>query len=91
MSTLNILAGMAERRGEGYLGLPGIKRFSEGQAAARILKLLYDDDHITEEGMLLWASKTANDVSKFKTSALPFINWLEEADEESDEDDEDDE
>ena len=90
VSTLNILAGMAERRGEGYLGLPAIKRFSEGQAAARILKLLYDDDHITEEGMLLWASKTANDESKFKTSALPFINWLEEADEESDEEDEDD-
>ena len=91
VSALNVLAGMCEGRGDGYVGMPGLKRFCEGQAGARILKMLYDEDHLTEEGMLLWASKTPDEGSKFKASAIPFLNWLEEAESEDESDDDDEE
>ena len=53
--------------------------------------MLYDEDHLTEEGMLLWASKTPDEGSKFKASAIPFLNWLEEAESEDESDDDDEE
>ncbi|RKP13980.1 translation initiation factor [Piptocephalis cylindrospora] len=61
-----------------------------------VLKVLFDADLIDEEVLLKWgekASKKYVDKSiskKVKTAAIPFLNWLEEAEEESD-DDEDEE
>ena len=89
VSCLSILAGMAEGRGEAYIGLPGIKRFSEGQTASRILKVLYDDDHVSEEGLLIWANKDIEGESNFRASSASFLTWLKEADEESDDDEDD--
>lgn len=55
----------------------------------RLLKLLYDEDVVSEEAVVAWEKEAkANTVdSRFLKLAAPFIKWLQEAEEDSDEED----
>ena len=59
---------------------------------SQVLKVLYDDDVLSEEALVAWADEKENATEEervFMTKAAPFIQWLREA--ESEEDDDDDE
>lgn len=65
-----------------------------------ILKHLYDADIVEEEAMLMWAGEDGRSeeftppalkdeqVAALRAKAVPFVTWLEQADEEGDDDDE---
>eukprot|EP00873_Tetraselmis_striata_P007608 jgi/Tetstr1/427872/TSEL_017949.t1 len=56
----------------------------------RLLKLLYDEDVVSEEAVLAWDKQTRATTgdSRFLKLAGPFIKWLEEAEEDSGEESE---
>lgn len=60
----------------------------------QVLKVLYDEDVLSEEALVAWADEKENATEEeriFLTKAAPFIQWLREAEsEDNDDDDEDD-
>jgi hypothetical protein len=61
--------------------------------AQNVLKWLYDNDALGEDGVLAWhASKPQPGVKpEFRKAVQPFVEWLQEADESDDDDDDDEE
>ena len=74
-------------------GPPGI---TVGGVFAQMLKLMYDDDlfPVSEEAILAWADEKAGadeEDKRYVNKAMPFIKWLQEAEEESSEEDSEEE
>eukprot|EP00192_Tetraselmis_astigmatica_P001161 CAMPEP_0117697634 /NCGR_PEP_ID=MMETSP0804-20121206/29346_1 /TAXON_ID=1074897 /ORGANISM="Tetraselmis astigmatica, Strain CCMP880" /LENGTH=1323 /DNA_ID=CAMNT_0005511923 /DNA_START=85 /DNA_END=4056 /DNA_ORIENTATION=+ len=88
VAVLAAVQQLAEGRGEwGEAG----KLFTD--VSARLLKLLYDEDVVSEEAIFEWeakARKTTGD-SRFLLLAAPLIKWLREAEDEDSEEEEDEE
>lgn len=56
-----------------------------------IIKQLYDDELLEEEGVFGWAEDKTNAIAKVRDQAAPIMKWLKEAEEESGSDEEGDE
>ena len=74
-------------------GPPGV---TVGGVFAQMLKLMYDDDlfPVSEEAILAWADEKAGadeEDKRYVNKAMPFIKWLQEAEEESSEEDSEEE
>ena len=57
------------------------------ETPAQVLKLLYDEDVVSEEALLQWADEkehASEDERAFLAKAAQLIQWLREADSESD-------
>jgi translation initiation factor 5 len=50
---------------------------------SHIIKELYDEELLEEEGVFAWANDTANAIGKVREQAAPIVKWLKEAEEES--------
>eukprot|EP01117_Protostelium_nocturnum_P008341 TRINITY_DN2977_c0_g2_i2.p1 TRINITY_DN2977_c0_g2~~TRINITY_DN2977_c0_g2_i2.p1 ORF type:complete len:549 (-),score=154.99 TRINITY_DN2977_c0_g2_i2:534-2180(-) len=60
----------------------------------KLLQVFYDEDIVDEESILEWskqAQKAEKKDEQFYKLALPFIDWLQQAEEESEEDDDEEE
>jgi len=56
-----------------------------------IIKQLYDDELLEEEGVFTWAEDKTDAITKVRDQAAPIVKWLKEAEEESGSDEEGDE
>ncbi|EFA77211.1 eukaryotic translation initiation factor 5 [Heterostelium album PN500] len=59
------------------------------KSVVRIFKSLYDDDIVTEEVFIKWATKSK--AKEVKKVVAPFIEWLETAEEDEEDEDEEEE
>eukprot|EP00854_Cymbomonas_tetramitiformis_P004045 gene4045-5018_t len=84
---------------KGFADMCGERGAYAGKGGARLLpivmhtlKVAYDEDVLTEEGIFAWAqaAKKQEEDDKFLKTATPFITWLQEAEDDDEEEEDED-